>query len=45
MFGPNSIKIKSINDSNKILRKIHFSSELLFKCNVFIKLSKNTCVT
>ena len=31
MFGSNSIKIKSTKDWNEIIRKIHFSSELLFK--------------
>ena len=29
MFGSNSIKTKSIKDWNKIIHKIHFSSELL----------------
>ena len=34
MFSSNSIKIKSINDWNKmIVHKIHFSSELLLKHN------------
>ena len=33
MFGSNSIKFKSINDWNKMIRKIHFSSELLLKPN------------
>ena len=32
MFGSNSIKIKSINDWNKMIHKIHFSSKL-FKHN------------
>ena len=45
MFGSNSIKIKSINDWNKMIHKIHFSSELLLKRNEFIKLVKNTIVT
>ena len=45
MFGSNSIKIKSINDWNKMIHKIHFSSELLLKRNEFIKLVKNTFVT
>ena len=40
MFGSNSIKIKSIKDWNEIIRKIHFSSELLFKRVEFIKLVK-----
>ena len=44
MFGSNSIKIKSINDWNKMIHKIHFSFELL-KRNEFIKLVKNTFVT
>ena len=42
MFGSNSIKIKSIKDWNEIIRKIHFSSELLFKRAKFIKLVKST---
>ena len=42
MFGSNSIKIKSIKDWNKIIGKIHFSSELLFKRAGFIKLVKST---
>ena len=42
MFGSNSIKIKSITDWNEIIRKIHFSSELLFKHAKFIKLVKST---
>ena len=45
MFGSNSIKVKSINDWNKMIHKIHFSSELLLKRNEFIKLVKNTFVT
>ena len=45
MFGSNSIKIKLINDWNKMIHKIHFSSELLLKRNEFIKLVKNTFVT
>ena len=45
MFGSNSIKIKSINDWNKMIYKIHFSSELLLKRNEFIKLVENTFVT
>ena len=45
MFGSNSIKVKSINDWNKMIHKIHFSSELLPKRNEFIKLVKNTFVT
>ena len=45
MFGSNSIKIKSINDWNNMIHKIHFSSELLLKHNKFIKLVKNTFVT
>ena len=44
-FGSNSIEIMLINDWNKMIRKIHFSSELLFKQNEFIKLVKNTFVT
>ena len=44
MSGSNSIKIKSMNDWNKMIHKIHFSSELLFKRNEFIKLVKNTFV-
>ena len=44
MFGSNSIKIKSINDWNKMMHKIHFSSQLLLKLNEFIKLVKNTFV-
>ena len=42
MFGSNSIKIKSMKDWNEIIRKIHFSSELLFKRAEFIKLVKST---
>ena len=42
MFGSNSIKINSIKDWNEIIRKIHFSSELLFKRAKFIKLVKST---
>ena len=42
MFGSNSIRIKSIKDWNEIIRKIHFSSELLFKHAEFIKLVKST---
>ena len=45
MFGSNSIKIKSINDWNKMIHKIYFSSELLLKRNEFIKLVKSTFVT
>ena len=45
MFGCNSIKIKSINDWNKMVHKIHFGSELRLKHNDFIKLVKNTFVT
>ena len=45
MFSSNSIKNKSINDWNKTIHKIHFSSELLLKLNEFIKLVKNTFVT
>ena len=45
MFGSNSIKIKSINDWNKMIHKIHFSSELFLKRNEFIELVKNTFVT
>ena len=45
IFGSNSIKIKSINDWNKMIHKIHFSSELLLKRNESIKLVKNTFVT
>ena len=45
MFGCNSIKVKSINDWNKMIHKIHFGSELLLKRNDFIKLVKNTFVT
>ena len=46
MFGSNSIKIKSINDWNKMIHKIHFSFELLLKRNEFIKLVvKSTFVT
>ena len=41
MLGSNSIKIKSINNWNKMIHKIDFSSELLLKCNEFIKLVKN----
>ena len=39
--GSNSIKIKSIKDLNEIIRKIRFSSELLFKHTQFIKLVKS----
>ena len=39
--GSNSIKIKSIKDWNEIIRKIRFSSELLFKHTQFIKLVKS----
>ena len=42
MFGSNSIKIKSIKDWSEIIRKIHFSSELLFKRAEFIKLVQST---
>ena len=42
MFGSNSIKIKSIKDWNEIIRKIHLSSELLFKRAEFMKLVKGT---
>ena len=42
MFGSNSIKIKSIKDWNGIIRKIYFSSELLFKRAEFIKLVNST---
>ena len=42
MFGSNSIKIKSIKDWNEIIRKIYFSSVLLFKRAEFIKLVKST---
>ena len=42
MFGSNSIKIKLTKDWNEIIHKIHFSSELLFKCAKFIKLAKST---
>ena len=42
MFGPSLIKIKSIKDWNEIILKIHFSSELIFKCAEFIKLVKST---
>ena len=50
MFGSNSIKIKSINNWNKMIHKIHFSYELLLKrssnfLKTFIKLVKNTFVT
>ena len=45
MFGSNSIKIKSINNWNKMIHKIHFSSELLLKRYEFIRLVKNTFVT
>ena len=38
VFGSNSIKIKSINNWNEMIHKIHFSSELLLKRNEFIKL-------
>ena len=41
MFGSSSIKIKSIKDW-KIIHKIHFSTELLFKWAEFIKLVKST---
>ena len=40
MFCYNSIKIKSINDWNNMIHKIHFISELFFKRNEFIKLVK-----
>ena len=43
IFGSNSIKIKAINDWNKMIHKIR--SELLLKRNEFIKLFKNTFVT
>ena len=39
MFGSNSIKTKSINDWNKMIRKTHFISEFLFERNEFIKLA------
>ena len=42
MFGSNSIKVKSVKDWNEIIRKIQFSSELLFKGAEFIKLFKST---
>ena len=42
MFASSSIKIKSIKYWNKIIRKIHFSSEHLFKLAEFIKLVKST---
>ena len=42
MFGSNSIKIRSIKDWNEIVRKIHFSSELLVKRAEFIKLVNST---
>ena len=42
MFGFNSIKIKSIEDWNEIIRKIHFHFQLLFKRAEFIKLVKST---
>ena len=42
MFGSNSIKIKLINDWNKMIHKIHFNSGNLLKRNEFIKLVKNT---
>ena len=45
MFGSNSTEIKSINDWNKMIHKIYFSSELLLKRNEFTKLVKNTFVT
>ena len=45
MFGSNLIKIKSINNWNKMIHKIHFSSELLLKCNEVIKFVKNTFAT
>ena len=45
MFGSNSIKIKVINDWNKMIHKIHFSFELLLKCNEFINFVKNTFAT
>ena len=45
MFGSNSIKIKSINDWNKMIHKIYFSSDLLRKRNKLIKLVKNTFFT
>ena len=37
MFGSNSIKIKSINDWNEMIHKIHFSSELLLKDVISVK--------
>ena len=37
MFRSNSIKIKSIKDWNEIIRKIYFSSQLLFKRTESIK--------
>ena len=40
MFGSSSKK--SIKDWNEIIRKIHFSSELLFKRAEFIKYLKST---
>ena len=42
IFGSNSIKIKSINDWNEIIEKIHFSSELLLKSAEFVKRVKNS---
>ena len=45
MFGSNLIKIKSIYNWNKMIHKIHFSSELLLKCNEVIKFVKNTFAT
>ena len=42
MFGSKSIKIKSTNDWNEIIHKVHFNSELLFKHAKFIKLVKRT---
>ena len=42
IFASNSIKIKSINDWNEIIDKIHFSSELLFKRAEFVKRVKNS---
>ena len=42
MFGSNSIKIKSTKDWNEIIRKTHFSPELLLRRAGFIKLVKST---
>ena len=42
MFRSNSIKIKSIKDWNEIIRKIYFSSQLLFKRTESIKLVQST---